>query len=205
MISISFTPNKDDILKPVWQYYLNSWWISMLLIGSCVFVLFPVILIFFLPDLSLEKENIGIVVCPVFSIFVLLVLTLSPYIAVGKIQKDEKMFSRAEYEFSEEYIIVRNAFTETKNTWSMYAKVLETKTHFLLFLSTNKNMFNYIPKRAFSSEGEQNDFRNFLQQRSLPYSCATTTKPLVIAVTIIGLAFLCFILTLLFGLLEEIH
>jgi hypothetical protein len=205
MISISFEPNKEDILKPMWQYYMNSWWISIPLVGSCLFIILFIVLLVFFPGVIQTKDNFEIFFCPIFPLVILGVFLFAPLSAARKLQQDEKLFSRAEYEFSEEQIIIRNAFTETKNTWSMYAKVLETKTHFLLFFSINKNMFNYIPKRAFSSEAELTDFRNFLRQRSLPYSNATITKPIVIAVTIIGLAFLCFILTLLFGLLEEIN
>jgi hypothetical protein len=58
-----------------------------------------------------------------------------------------------------------NELSETKLNWSVFNKILETDQYYYLIYVTNKNMFQFLPKRIFSSHVQENDFRQLMEQK----------------------------------------
>ena len=62
------------------------------------------------------------------------------------------------------HLVLRLAtkFGEAKSDWSGYRSYLETRELFLIFLADNPRFFLFVPKRAFDSAQELDDFRQIL-------------------------------------------
>jgi hypothetical protein len=66
-------------------------------------------------------------------------------------------------DFSEEGASFQTEHLNSKLDWSYYNKFLETDKFYLLFYG--KAMFSIIPKRAFTSDEQQNQFRCILNKK----------------------------------------
>ncbi len=92
-------------------------------------------------------------------------LLLQPLIVANRVEKDERLSSPVDFVVDEEQILFKNKFTETKLDWGSFQKVIESKSHFLLIYTVNKNMFQIIPKRAFASSEDEQSFRELLNTK----------------------------------------
>jgi hypothetical protein len=62
----------------------------------------------------------------------------------------------ATYNIDDEKLMIAHSEAESKYSWSVFSKAFENKEYFFLTYSTNKNAFQFIPKRALvSAEQEQ--------------------------------------------------
>jgi hypothetical protein len=66
-------------------------------------------------------------------------------------------------EFTQEWMNLKGESFESKLRWKIFVKFLETKNLFLLYHS--KIVFNMIPKRAFNSDEEIQQFREMLSTK----------------------------------------
>ena len=94
-----------------------------------------------------------------FSIFI------SPVLSGNKVKRDERLSAETEWQVDEKRITTKNKFAETNVDWSYYSQVYETKEHYLLIFSANQNMFQFIPKRAFTSVEQTTAFRKLLEEK----------------------------------------
>ncbi len=69
------------------------------------------------------------------------------------------------YHFHEAGFQIRSGEEENDYTWDMFGRAREVPNWFLL--QQNGGVYNYVPKRAFSSENERAEFRKFLQEKEL--------------------------------------
>lgn len=63
-------------------------------------------------------------------------------------------------EFTDEYIHVRTNNTDGTIRWNTYSKALEMPQMYMLRHGTRKNMYTYVPKRAFRSPSDERAFRS---------------------------------------------
>ena len=166
MQSFSFIPTKDDYIKAFRTFYLSNWPIWAVLI---VFVLSQIICIgsaFLRGDLGSEFGGVFPIVLFIFlAIYLAYALVINPMTIASKVEKDERLSSPVQYEVNGEQIMFKNQFAETKMDWGSFQKVIESKELFLLVYSTNKNMFQIIPKRAFAATDGEQAFRNLLNNK----------------------------------------
>ena len=199
MISFRFAPTKDDYIKSLRVFYLNSWPTWAVLI---VLVLSKIICIgsaFVRGDLGFDFGGIFPIVLFVFLVFYLaFAFVINPMIVASKVEKDERLSSPVQYEVNDEQIMFKNQFTETKLDWGSFQKVIESKELFLLVHLTNKNMFQIIPKRAFASTNDEQAFKNLLNVKipKKPKSNFNIKSPAVIATIVITSGFFLFLCAL---------
>ncbi len=196
MISFRFVPTKDDYIKSFRIFYLNSWPAWAVLI---VLVLFQIICVgsaFVRGDLGFDFGGIFPVVIFIFLVFyIAFALVINPITVASKVEKDERLSSPVQYEVSDEQIMFKNQFSEIKLDWGSFQKVIESKELFLLIHSTNKNMFQIIPKRAFASADDEQAFKNLLNVKihKKPKSNFSIKSPAAIAVIVITSVFFLFL------------
>lgn len=61
----------------------------------------------------------------------------------------------ATYELGYEKVFVVNQIAEVKYDWSMFSRTFEDRNYYFITYSTNKYMFQFIPKRAFVSNDQE--------------------------------------------------
>jgi hypothetical protein len=166
MLFFKFTPTKDDYIKAFRTFYLSSWPVWGVLI---VFLLSQIIffgLAFIRGDLGFDLGGILPIVLIVFiASYLAFTLVINPMTAASKLEKNERLSSPVQYEVNDEQIMFKNQFAETKLDWGSFQKVIESKDIFLLVYTTNKNMFQIIPKRAFASTDDEQAFKNLLNTK----------------------------------------
>ncbi len=82
-----------------------------------------------------------------------------------QIEKNERFTAETTWELGEDQIVIKNKFSETKMDWGSFQKVVETGDYYLLIYATSKNMFQFIPKRAFESQEQETNFRELLKRK----------------------------------------
>jgi hypothetical protein len=66
-------------------------------------------------------------------------------------------------EITQENLNIKGESFECTLKWKVYIKFMETPKSFMLYQS--KNMFNLIPKRAFDSDEQIEEFRELLRAK----------------------------------------
>jgi uncharacterized membrane protein YhaH (DUF805 family) len=115
--------------------------------------------IFLHNDIGFKYYEIFLLAVPIYLIFV---FVINPLLIVRNLEKDERLSNLLQFEFNDEQILCKTKFIETKLDWGSFQKVVESSDYFLLVYSTNKNLFQYIPKRAFATTEKEQEFRNYL-------------------------------------------
>jgi hypothetical protein len=166
VLTFTYVPTRGDYLKSFRTIYLRSWpvWsvvgILMLVQGVCIV------------SALLRGEagfELGILLPLAIFVFLAFYLTFAlvirPLTVANKVEKDERLSSPVHYEVSDEQIVFRNQFAETRLDWGSFQKVVESQGHFLLLYTVNKNAFQIIPKRAFGSPEDEQAFRDLLKAK----------------------------------------
>jgi hypothetical protein len=201
MLSFSFVPTKNDYLKAIWTYYFSN---SIILVGLIFLVLLVPLVILSVILLVALKSEVGTWL-PITAIFILgsgffaFVLLINPLITANKVKNNERLNSPVQFEVSGDQLLIKNQFTETKLDWGSFQKVIETKDYFLLVHSVNKNMFQIVPKRAFSSSADEQTFRNLLTIKIPKWQNSTLNikKNPIIVITLIGVPAMCLLFCIL--------
>lgn len=158
-IQLEFTPTKGDFVGGYMAYILNSYNSFLLLLP--LFVVFLLCGLFWLiqglVDGSISIiDSIPILLLPVILI---LVFALQPLLLWIRVARNERLRGLNAFTFEEERWSVKTPYSEGSADWQTFHRLIETPRYFLLVHSANKRMFNFIPKRAFTSPAQMNDFR----------------------------------------------
>jgi hypothetical protein len=195
MLSFGFTPTKSDYIKSFRAFYLSNWKILAFLI----FVSVPQVICIFSALIRGEFGYgfgfaIPITILLFLCFLAIYALLINPLMIANKIEKDERLHSSVQYEVTDEQLLFRNQFAETKLDWGSFQKFIETKDLFLIVYTVNKNMFQIIPKRAFTSSEDEQSFRNLLNQKIPKEQIKTFDFSKLPVITIILIAILGFLL-----------
>jgi len=66
--------------------------------------------------------------------------------------------------FSDDGVWVRTSKIDSKMSWSLYTRVVENSSMYVMVYGKDARMMTAVPKRVFSSAQEEVAFRNLLQQ-----------------------------------------
>ena len=117
--------------------------------------------------LVLISLDVDFILGSVFAVSGLILLVRNYYayfVTPGQYFQCNAMFHE-EYNlrFSEEGLLFRSKGIESKLEWGFYSKVWETPQFY--FLCYEKDLFTLIPKRVFTSQEQQCDFRDLLSRK----------------------------------------
>ncbi len=85
-------------------------------------------------------------------IFIGLAVWLPAYSIGRRAKGNENLLAPTTWRFNDEQLSVQNQFTDSKYNWAFFHGLVENKEYFFLQHSSNKRLYNFIPKRAFSAE-----------------------------------------------------
>lgn len=149
-ITLRFIFSYRDVLLPGLNIYIKRpiFWLLMLVSALCVG------LSFFLAESSLTLLLIGLIglVVPV-SVFILSVLLNN-----RRLNRQEAI-----YTLSEKGIELQLPNTKQEQEWATVTRFIEHDEHYMLFCSRQR--LHIIPKRAFSSPGQQQAFRALIAEQ----------------------------------------
>jgi len=98
----------------------------------------------------------------------LFLVALSHKILVGMPRKyfrgNENMREEFLLTFSHDGVWVRTSKIDSKLAWSLYTRVVENKSMYVIVYGKDARMMTAVPKRVFRSAQEEIEFRNLLRQ-----------------------------------------
>lgn len=96
--------------------------------------------------------------------FVIFVFYIQPMRVARQASENEQLVTEATWEVNEDGIQISSRFGSTRLDWREMNKLVTTREYYLLLLKVNKNAFRFLPRRAFSSPQEQDQFLELLQK-----------------------------------------
>ena len=160
-IEIEFTLSVQDYKNSVRAFYLKqrNTWISLSVTG--ILFIYGIYLMFN-PEADLSSYSIFAVL--LFPVIMFAYLVFSPNRMAASVSQSDRYTVLQRWRVDKGGIKITNEFGELKFKWSDFMGVVEDKTFILLQYSSNKNAFQIVPKRAFSSIEQEEDFKDLAKQ-----------------------------------------
>ncbi len=86
--------------------------------------------------------------------------------AVGeKVDKDPRLHSETTWVIDENKVSIHDPFNDTSVDWGTFAEALETDELYLLCDSVARASYKIVPKRAFTSTEQQQEYRRLVEAK----------------------------------------
>jgi len=100
-------------------------------------------------------------------VFLLLVQLIVPSLAFARVyRRNSRLFGMRTVTLSDAGIVSDHQMGHTESAWNMYEKFRETQNLFLLYQSAD--IIGIVPKRAFASPADIEQFRSLIASRIHP-------------------------------------
>jgi hypothetical protein len=166
-LSLQFTPEKADYTKAVRTFLVKNYeslaWLSIglylpLSVGHA-----------WLISSSVSTSSL--------LLLTFLILALPPFILYRilftRMTIDENMTKPFEWNMNAESLSISSPNITGRYEWDRFFKVMESQEYYFLVQLDNKNMFHFLPKRAFSDPQQENHFRKLVAAK---YGSIQATK-----------------------------
>ncbi len=162
-ITVHFTPTPQDYVKTYRTLQFRSLFTRIVygalgVLGLCLLssTLAPS-----------AGSNVRLWPIPIAILFFLALAFMLPGYSVGRRAKgNEQLLAQTGWEVDDLQLHVSNQFVDAKYEWGFFQGLIEDKEYFYLRHSSNKRLYNFIPKRAFTSAGEMQAFRELFKKHS---------------------------------------
>jgi hypothetical protein len=155
ILTLRFTPTQQDYAHVLRLFYLQRTGtrISLaLLVIAFGLTIFAIIAQGFPPS---AFKLIWLLLPPLFVIFAFFV---QPSRIARQAIGNEQLSCEAKWEVSDEGVQISSQFSSTHLDWELLNKLVTTREYYLLLIKTNKGAFRFLPRRAFTSPEEQDQF-----------------------------------------------
>jgi hypothetical protein len=160
-ISFQFTPAKEDYIRAARTIQMSNK------------RLWPILVAMVLLELCALSAILGgrlggsplnwMFVLPL-PLVVLYIFVWGPINLGRQIEKNERFTCEVTWQADDSQILVKNKFSETKMDWGTFQRFIETKDCYYLVYTVNKQMSQFVPKRAFKSKEHEAAFREMLKR-----------------------------------------
>ena len=154
-LTLRFTPNHQDYAKVLRLFFLQR-------TGTRISLAFLVLAFGLIIFTLLSKgspptvfELIWLLLPPLFVIFVFFI---QPARIARQAASKERLTTETTWEISDEGVQIASSFGTANLEWDALNKLVTTREYYLLLLKINKNAFRFLPRRAFTSPEEHDQF-----------------------------------------------
>ena len=162
-----YTPTPQDYQKVIRIFYLSDrrLWVLVGVLGL------PQVCcgIYYLTQFGLKNGIVPILLLLILPIFLLYMLVLMPWNFAQRAIKDERLRAKTTWIVSEEQIIVKNEYSESKLPWDSYQRVIESRAYYMLFAQGQKGLLQMLPKRAFFTVDQELTFQKMVFHKVKKY------------------------------------
>ena len=161
-VVLQFEPKPNDYSYVIRSFltYKRMYWVSLGIYSIGTLALLAVSVLSF----WIDSLRFSLYLAVIF--LMLLFLTSYPlwsgWLTVRNAPKKEHLTLPARYELDDDQVVVVNQLAETKYDWRVFSKAFDDGQYYFLSHSTNKNMLQFIPKRAFASPEQENAVRGMI-------------------------------------------
>jgi ABC-type transport system involved in cytochrome bd biosynthesis fused ATPase/permease subunit len=158
-----FTPTPNDYKKIIRIYHLSDkrLWIVIGLFGIPQLCCSISIII----QNGFSAGIYPFLLALLFPAFILYLLVLVPLNFAQRAKKDERLTSKTTWIVSDDQIIVKNDYADSKTSWDAFQKVIEARAYYLFFYQGKKNQFQMLPKRAFNTVDQELAFQKMVSKK----------------------------------------
>ena len=156
-IKVEFQLTESEYLAATRLYFLQARHILLRLMAVSVLGLIGAALISLVADYFMWVTIAFVVLFEAFVFYTLLVQNPRRYF-----RTDGKLHGTYEMTFSDAGIFLKTAKLESKLSWDLYTKVLESRDLYGLVYGKETRMMSTIPKRAFKDRNQENQFRQLI-------------------------------------------
>ncbi len=108
---------------------------------------------------------------------ILLLFVVIPFTAGQNVRKNDRLLVEVTWELSDDAVVLKNRYLETKYDWGSFISLTENKDYFFLRQTATKQFYTFIPKRAFVSSEQQSEFRELVSRHMLTHSAPAVSSP----------------------------
>ncbi len=160
-ITFIFIPTEKDYSKTLWALsYRNTR--TAIVIGIWVVLTALALWAFFRGELGSGFFPGGIFLLALV-VFILTFL-LTPLRARLQVRKNPGYTNPVTWQMDDNEIIVKNGDVESKFSWNTFSRIREIPDYYLFIFASYPRMYQFIPKRAFSSPEQEEKFRNLIKE-----------------------------------------
>ena len=106
-------------------------------------------------------EIIWLLIPPLFVIFS---FYIQPMRIAKKAAQNEQLVAEATWVVSDAGVQISSRYASTLFEWKTFNKLVTTRDYYLLLSKSNKNAFRFLPRRAFISYQEDEEFLQLVSQ-----------------------------------------
>lgn len=160
-LTLRFTPTPDDFARTVQLMTLRRPAMRLLavLMGASL-----VGGIYLLLAQRSEASPVAIYALAAPLVYFGYIFWLSPATVKRKVAASERLRAPATWQVNRRGVTVHSAFTDNKVAWGEFSALVELRGFFLLPYRDKPRLFLFIPRRAFSSPEQMQDFRELARQ-----------------------------------------
>ncbi len=168
-MTIKFRPNKKEYILFNLRAFIGSTGTRLVLGALFLFI--------FLTGIDFTKGTIILLLTLFMSALLAVFLALITLLISAtftilqmlvRIKSNKTLFDQdITYSFEKERIISQDANSKSEWSWNAIKKVKQTNQAFFLHLSSIRPVMIFIPKRAFTSRGELDEFVTLLKEKGL--------------------------------------
>jgi len=96
--------------------------------------------------------------------FVIFVFFIQPARLANQAVKNEQLTTETTWEVSDSGVQISSRFGSALMEWDSLRALLTTKDYYLLLRKSNKNIFRFLPRRAFISTQEEEQFLQLVRE-----------------------------------------
>lgn len=161
-VQLTYSPTKADIIKTTRLVFWGSTK-NKIIIGFFIAAEAILILSLLFSDSDLLALNRFCLLTP--ALFTgLFFLVLRPNAIAKKTLKNEFLQQQITWNFFDNQYQITTPVSENKIDYSTIRKVKETTEYYLLFLNTASQQYYFIPKQAFQSKTDQENFMALMRK-----------------------------------------
>ncbi len=154
-LTLRFTPTRQDYANVLRLFFFQRT-STRVSVGFLVFA-FGLIIYTIVAQKSPPTifELVWLLLPPLFVAYVFFV---QPSRMASQAIQNEQLAAEATWEVSDNGVKISSRFGETQMDWDTLQKLVSTRDYYLLLSKVNKNAFRFMPKRAFGSHQEHEQF-----------------------------------------------
>jgi hypothetical protein len=160
-IILRYTPNQQDYTYVVRYFNLQRTGTKISLV---LLALAFVLAIFVVASRGSSVSIFELIWLFLPPLFVIYAYFIQPASLAKKAAQNEKLVTEATWEVNEIGVQITSRFNSTLLEWGNINKLVTTKDYYLLLSKTNKNAFRFIPRRAFTSAQEEEQFLEMVER-----------------------------------------
>lgn len=197
-----FTPLKEDYIRSYRSFSLRLNSTRRVLIMLGLFFLSDLFYLFFT---HFQFNFLAIVT--IIVVLMLIFTILIPIRLYNQVRNNERLLAEVTWNVNDLGVVVSTKYVESKLDWGSYSEYIETADYFFIIYSINKNCYQFVPKKAFSSTEQEQEFRNilgrYLQKAPLKSRRSWGSISFSLSLFIYAILFVAIVITVIFSFLGK--